>query len=204
MARGAVILAGGRSTRFGERDKATAPLGDQPLVRRVLERVAPVVDAVTINCRAAQQAAIADAIGPWRSSVQFATDPEEDRGPVMGIAVGLAATEADHCAVVACDMPLVDPLLLRYLFVAIGDADAILPRPDAWYVPTQAVYNREGVLESMQAVADAGDKRILAALADRDVITVDAAVLDRLDAHASLQNINTQSELAAAADALGQ
>jgi Molybdopterin-guanine dinucleotide biosynthesis protein A len=204
MARGAVILAGGRSTRFGERDKATAPLGDQPLVRHVLERVAPVVDAVTINCRAAQQAAIADAIGPWRSSVQFATDPEEDRGPVMGIAVGLAATETDHCAVVACDMPFVDPLLLRYLFVAIGDADAILPRPDAWYVPTQAVYNREGVLESMQTVADAGDERILAALADRDVITVDAPVLDRLDAHASLQNINTQSELAAAADALGQ
>ena len=204
MTRGAVILAGGRSTRFGDRDKATAPLGDQPLVRHVLERVAPVVDEVVVNCRAAQQARIEDAIGPWRSSVRFAIDPEEDRGPVMGIAVGLAATAADHCAVVACDMPFVDPLLLRYLFVAIGDADAILPRPDAWYVPTQAVYRREGVLEPMQAVAAAGDKRILAALEGTEMVTVDERVLDRLDAHASLQNINTQAELAAAADALGQ
>lgn len=204
MSRGAVILAGGRSRRFGDEDKATALLGEWPLIRHVIERVAPVVDTVTINCRDAQQTAIADAIGPWEASVRFAPDPDEDRGPVMGIATGLAATEATHCAVVACDMPFVDPILLRYLFVAIGDADAIVPRPDAWYVPTQAVYRREGVLEPMQAVAAAGDKRILAALEGTEMVTVDERVLDRLDAHASLQNINTQAELAAAADALGQ
>lgn len=204
MVRGAIILAGGRSSRFGDQDKATAPLGGEALIRHVVERVGPLVDEVTINCRAAQRAAIADAIGPWRPSVQFATDPEEDRGPVMGIAAGLAASEADLCVVVACDMPFVDPLLLRYMFVAIGDADAILPRPDEWYVPTQAVYQRTRVVEAMQTVAEAGDKRILAALEGLKVVTVDAPVFDRLDAHASLRNINTRTELAAAAQVIGQ
>lgn len=204
MSRGAVILAGGRSRRFGDEDKATALLGEWPLIRHVIERVAPVVDTVTINCRDAQQTAIADAIGPWEASVRFAPDPDEDRGPVMGIATGLAATEATHCAVVACDMPFVDPILLRYLFVAIGDADAILPRPDEWYVPTQAVYRRAPVLEPMRMVAEAGDQRILTALEDVDVVTVGGSVLDRLDAHESLQNINTQAELAAASETVDQ
>ncbi len=204
MERGAIILAGGRSRRFGDRDKVLAPLGDRPLIRHVLERVAPVVDSVTINCRRGQQAAITEAIGPWDSATQFAIDPQDDHGPVMGIAAGLAATDAPHVAVVASDMPFVDPLVLRYLFVAIGEADAILPRPDEWFVPTQAVYRREGVLESMQRAAEAGDKPIMAALEDAQTVSVDAAVLDRLDGHSRLQNINTESELAAAAEAIDQ
>ena len=204
MERGAIILAGGRSRRFGDRDKVIAALGDRPLIRHVLERVAPVVDAVTISCRSAQRAAIADVIGPWRSSVEFTIDPEEDRGPVMGIAAGLTATSADHVAVIAGDMPCVEPLLLRYLFVAIGDADAILPRPDDWFVPTQAVYRRAGVLEPMRRAARAGDRSILAALEDAQTVSVEATVLDRLGGRSSLQNINTEADLAAVAQALDQ
>jgi len=204
MDRGAIILAGGRSRRFGDRDKVLAPLGDRPMIHHVLERVAPVVGSVTINCRSGQQAAIAEAIGPWSSSTQFAIDPQDDLGPVMGIATGLAATEAEYVAVIAGDMPFVEPLVLRYLFVAIGDADAILPRPDEWFVPTQAVYRREGVLESMQRAAEAGDQPILAALEEARTVSVDAAVLDRLDGRRSLRNINTEAELAAAAERVGQ
>ena len=47
--RASLVLAGGRSTRFGDSDKAVAELAGTPMIRRVVDRVAGVVSEVVIN-----------------------------------------------------------------------------------------------------------------------------------------------------------
>ena len=95
--RSGVIVAGGRSTRFGDADKAVAELAGTPMVRRVADRVAPAVDEVVVNCRADQREAIDAALDGFDHPVSFALDPEPDLGPLAGIAVGLDAAGSSEC-----------------------------------------------------------------------------------------------------------
>ncbi len=68
---------------------------------------------------------------------------------MAGIATGLGAVDSEYAAVVACDMPFVDPAFLDYLFERAASHEAAVPRPDEWFQTTQAVYHAE----AMQAPA---------------------------------------------------
>ena len=72
MPRYAAVVAGGRSTRFGDRDKAVADLAGTPMIRRVADRLADVTDRLVVNCRADQRAAIEDAIAGYPNPVRYA------------------------------------------------------------------------------------------------------------------------------------
>ena len=71
----AVIVAGGRSTRFGDDDKAVAPLSGTPMIRRVADRLEPVVDELVVNCRDDQRDAIEEALAGYPLATNFALDP---------------------------------------------------------------------------------------------------------------------------------
>ena len=111
-----LIIAGGRSTRFGDRDKAVADLAGTPMIRRVADRIGRVVDELVVNCRVDQIDAIEAALAGADPAPAFAPDERPDEGPMAGIATGLAALNAEYALVVACDMPLVDPTFIEYLF----------------------------------------------------------------------------------------
>lgn len=111
-----VVLAGGLSTRFGEEDKAVADVAGTPMIRRVVDRIGPVVREVVINCREAQQPAIEEALAGFAEPVTYAHDRTEDAGPVHGLAVGLDEVETPLTGVVACDMPFADPEIFDLLF----------------------------------------------------------------------------------------
>ena len=51
-----VILAGGLARRMGGGDKGLLRLGDTTLLQRVIDRLAPQVDAVALNANAHQEA----------------------------------------------------------------------------------------------------------------------------------------------------
>ncbi|MFB6173580.1 MAG: molybdenum cofactor guanylyltransferase [Halobacteriales archaeon] len=195
-----VIVAGGRSTRFGDADKAVADLAGTPMVRRVADRVAPAVDEVVVNCRADQRAAIADALDGLDRPVSFALDPEPDLGPMAGIATGLDAVEGTYAAVVACDMPFVEASLLDYLFERAAGHDAAVPRPDEWYQTTQAVYHAEAMAEACERALADDERRIVAALSRLDSVTVGRAAVERHASMTTFENLNTREEFAAAQD----
>ena len=125
--RSGVIVAGGRSTRFGDADKAVTELAGTPMIRRVADRVAPAVDEVVVNCRADQREAIDAALDGFDHPVSFALDPEPDLGPLAGIAAGLDAAGGTYALVVACDMPFVASALVSSLFErAEGDRKSVV------------------------------------------------------------------------------
>ncbi|QHS17986.1 molybdenum cofactor guanylyltransferase [Halopenitus persicus] len=207
-----VILAGGRSTRFGDRDKALAPLAGTPMIRRVANRLAgtddpvdpggqrasdgdPVVDDLVINCRADQRSAIADAMAGYPLAVTYAEDEEPDRGPMAGIRDGCRGATGEYAAVVACDMPFVDPTLIAYLLDRCRDHDAAVPRlDDQWYQTTQAVYRATPMAEACDRALAAGERKIVEPLFDLEYVVVDEPEIRRITTDRTFRNVNTREE----------
>ena len=198
----ALVLAGGRSTRFGERDKAVADLAGTPMIRRVVDRIAPVVDEVVINCRAGQVDPITDALVGSGFGATFAVDRDPDEGPMAGIARGLEAVSAEYALVVACDMPFVDPDFAAYLFERAAGHDAAVPRPDEWYQTTQAVYRTEAMAAACRRALDRDEHRIVAPLSELDDVVVDASEIEQVASLDTFENVNTPEEFAAATERL--
>ncbi len=200
--RAGLVLAGGRSTRFGDRDKAVAALAGTPMIRRVVDRIAGVVDEVVINCRDDQVDAVRDALAGSDFEPAFALDREPDEGPMAGIARGLEAVSADYTFVVACDMPFVDPEFVEFLFERAAGHDAAVPRPDEWYQTTQAVYRTGAMAEACRRALDRGEHRIVAPLEDLDEVVVGGDEIRQVAAADTFDNINTREEFAAANERL--
>lgn len=198
--RAGVIVAGGRSTRMGDREKAVIDVAGRPLVARVAAALSAVADDLVVNCRADQRDAIATALAGVDPA--FAIDEAPDRGPVAGIATGLRAVDASYAAVVACDLPFLDPDLLAYLFDRADGHDAAVPKPGDWFEPLHAAYRPAPMAEACEAALAEGDVRVIEPL-----FTLDYEVVERSDlvAHgtlASFESVDTPADLRDAEDRL--
>ena len=209
------ILAGGRSTRFGDADKSVAPIAGVPMIRRVANRLAgtddpvppgadragggdPVVDELVVNCRPDQREAIAEALSGAPVPVRWALDEEPDLGPLGGIRNACRAATDAYAVVVACDMPFVDPSFLAALRETAADpgVEAAVPRlDDRWYQTTQAVYAAEPAVAACDRALDRGDRKILAMVDQLEEVVVDDESIRSLTTERTFTNVNTRAEL---------
>ncbi|MBX0325079.1 molybdenum cofactor guanylyltransferase [Halomicroarcula sp. F13] len=195
-----VVVAGGRSTRFGDRDKAVADLAGTPMIRRVVDRLTLVVDELVVNCRRDQGDAIEAALDGCGITPKFAFDETPDEGPMAGIGRGLRATESEYGVVVACDMPFVDPSFVSYLFDRAEGHDAAVPRPDEWFQTTQAVYRTDAMESACDRALERGEHKIVEALFDLDYVVVDREEIANHTTMETFENLNTREEFEAAAE----
>ena len=189
--RAGLIVAGGQSTRFGKRDKAVADLAGTPMIRRVADRIAPLVDELVVNCQPNQRPAIEEALAGVEPEPIFAEDPEPDQGPMMGILTGLRVVESEYTFVVACDMPFVESSLAAFLFDRATGYDAAIPQPDEWRQTIQAVYRTSAMVRACETALARDRRGIIDALPELEYVTVERAEILR---HASLrtfENLNT-------------
>ncbi|MFB6096281.1 MAG: molybdenum cofactor guanylyltransferase [Haloferacaceae archaeon] len=193
--RAGVIVAGGRSTRFGDADKAVADLAGTPMIRRVADRIASEVDELVVNCRPDQVDAIDAALSGYGHPIRVAEDEEPDQGPMAGIRTGLRAAEAEFGFVVACDMPFVDPALVAHLFERAAGHQAAVPRlDDQWFQTTQAVYHAEAMADACDRALAAGERKIIEPLFDLDYVVVDEPEIRSVSTVDTFENLNTNEE----------
>jgi len=133
----AVVLAGGKSSRFG-RDKAEMEFSGQ----RVLDGL-----IVTLREFPFQKLAVVSAQGQereWPEPIVSLRDDQEGLGPVPG---GILVT--------ACDMPLVSGALIEWLLGYYdAHADAVIPRHQGGIEPLFGIYEKSflpAIEESIQA-----------------------------------------------------
>ncbi len=116
---GGLVLAGGRSSRFGA-EKAVQVIGGVALLERSLAALSGVAQVVAVSARPGSGAAdLARSLG----LPQVTDDPDHPSGPLAGIAAGLAWARAggvDLLAALACDVPGVDTSILRRLVLPGG------------------------------------------------------------------------------------
>ena len=86
-------------------------------------------------------------------------DVYADRGPLGGIFTGLRVIAAPRAIVVACDMPLLDPALMRVLLLMSNDRKLVVPMNAGRLEPLCAVY-ATSCLEALHKCLEANDLRL--------------------------------------------
>lgn len=138
-----VILAGGRSSRFGT-NKALATFRGISLIDRVLNVMAPLFQDLLIVTNSPEEYS--------RLNVPLVADVEPYQGPLGGIFSALRRATNDRVFVVACDMPLLDACTIREIIRSAGDAAAAIPVHDGIREYLLALYSRHLMPEMCRAL----------------------------------------------------
>ena len=156
----AIVLAGGRSARFG-RDKMVEPVDGRPLLHHATEAVAPVATDVIVVA-----APYVDVVVP--QGVRLVHDEAPFEGPLAGCMTGLVAAREPLVIVVGGDMPSLEPavmaLLLRALVASSADVALLEHRGRRQQLPF-ALRTGAGTDAARRLLAQ-GERR-LGALTDR-------------------------------------
>lgn len=184
-----VLLAGGRSTRMGGRNKAFAAIGGEPIVARTLRVLRSLFSEVVIATNDP------DAYRPLGATL--VADHFTHRGPLAGVHAAMGVASRPWVFVVACDMPGLDPRAIRYLLERVGDTDAVVPCWDGDIEPLHALYavRTRPVAEACLRGGRAAMRDFLPALRVTWVAEADLAAI--AGTAESFLNVNTPEELAA-------
>jgi molybdenum cofactor guanylyltransferase len=120
----AIVLAGGRSSRFG-RDKLAEPLEGVPLLQHALRAASQVAtDVIVLVPPVGDEPTLATPpAGSGR--LRLVRDPEPFGGPLVALLAGLERAAESYALVLGGDMPRLAPAVLGLLLRSLDrDADA--------------------------------------------------------------------------------
>lgn len=127
------VLAGGQSKRMGT-DKSFVNFRGQPLISHVLEKVSQLSLPIIL---------IANHQELYRSlGFPIFSDVMPGNASLGGLYTAIFHSSTSHTLCVACDMPCLNPALLRYLIDQGQDYEAVVPRIDDLPQAFHAVYRR--------------------------------------------------------------
>lgn len=194
MSTGAVVLCGGESRRMGQ-SKAWLPFGPESMLERIVRRVSSVASPLVVVAAPGQE------LPPLPAAVLVARDPVRGRGPMQGLAAGLAALPetVELVFATATDVPFLEPAWIRLLEDLIGDHDLSMPLCDGFHQPLTALYRRAAALAAIERLL--GSQSLGLGFLQRVLRTriVTAEELRRVDPTlATLRNLNTPEDYQAA------
>ncbi|THD49122.1 MAG: molybdenum cofactor guanylyltransferase [Bradyrhizobium sp.] len=181
----ALILAGGRSSRFGS-DKALAELAGRPLIAHVADVLRPSATAMAVS-GGREAAAMLGAL--------LLRDPADcPKGPLAGILAGLQWAEESHAdwlVTTSCDVPLIPADMATRLIDAAhaSDAELAVARTDDGLHPLCAVWRprlRARLAEALSRGAHPAVRQFAA-----QVHSVEVAFPERDD----FLNVNSASDI---------
>ena len=155
----AIVLAGGRSSRFGA-DKLAVELEGRSVLDRAIDAVALVAASVIVVGAPVE-----------RSGARTVDDPEPLGGPLQALSAALEATSTALALVVAGDMPMLVPEVLDLLVEALVTSpgiDAVVlqdARDPSRRQPLPLVVRVGSARSAATAALGAGDRSLLRLLA---------------------------------------
>jgi molybdopterin-guanine dinucleotide biosynthesis protein A len=184
-----VFQAGGKSQRMG-RDKALVDFHGQPLIKHVIQRVERLADEILVTTNNPDSYKFL--------GLALFKDIFPDRGPLGGLYTALSAAHHPAVAVLACDMPFINPGLIEYQVDQINrlNADIVIPQTRSGLEPFHAVYRRDTCLEPLKTSLDSGKWRVDSWFPEVKVYAVSQDTLIKYDPQLlSFFNINTPQDL---------
>jgi molybdopterin-guanine dinucleotide biosynthesis protein A len=198
----AVVLGGGRNTRMGGRDKCLLVVRGRPLVVQILELLSGLFEEVVL---------VTNRPDVYRGSVvgvRLTEDRYKNCGPLGGLQAGLEACTRPAVLCVACDMPHLDPALIRrqaaefqLLRRGRSPADVLLPRTGTLIEPLHGIYARELEPVTRELLEDGGGysiRRLFARVRTRYLDLPDSPEVRR-----KFSNLNTPEDARLAAETEG-
>ena len=187
----AVILAGGRSSRFG-RDKLAEPIDGRPLLEHAIARVRLLAAEVIVVAAPGVELPVPDGTRVVHDAAPF-------EGPLAGAMVGLEAAGQEIVIVVGGDMPTLVGAVLEAMVAELDDpaiASVVLAhggRPR----PLPLVVRRAAALGAGRALIDDGERRLRALIETLATRVIPENLWLRLDpVAATIRDIDTPGDLA--------
>jgi molybdopterin-guanine dinucleotide biosynthesis protein A len=179
--------------------KAWLPFGPERMLQRVVRTVSTVADPIVVVAAPGQE------LPPLPASVLLARDPVKSKGPLMGLATGLAALP-DHVELAygtATDVPFLEPAWIGRLVELIGENDLAIPHCNDYFHPLAALYRRTPALPAIKSLLFRGRPRPVFLIELLRTRIVTAPEMRDVDPNlATLRNLNTPEDYhAALADA---
>lgn len=204
MNRGALVLAGGRSSRMG-RDKAMLAFEGRLLLMRVAMRMrlVPGVEEIVVACGPAERREpYAQALAALHDvPVRVVPDEAEGLGPLAGLSAGLANATAEYVAVAPVDAPFLEPALVARLFerAEAERLDGAVVAREGRVEALHGVYRRRTTAGHFRYALVRGVRAAHEALAGLELAALDeaeAATLDPSGIH--FRDMDTPADLASA------
>ena len=189
-----VVIAGGRSVRFGG-EKAVAGLAGKPLLMWAAERLARSCVTVAINARPDTEA---EALARAEGLAVLHDMPGDAAGPLAGVKVGLQWAQelgASAVAVSPCDVPLLPDNVFARLIEAAGTGAAMAETAERDQ-PQCAVWPVSALPKLTAALANGAHPPTWLMLESIGAVRV------RFTPPEAFTNINTRADLAAIAGRL--
>jgi len=128
-----VILAGGKSSRFGV-NKALLEINGSKLIDRVTGLLISIFERVILITNSPDEYLYL--------GLPIREDLIKGLGPIGGILTGLEDINDEAGFFIACDMPFVSEDLIRYIVSVRGGFDAVVPKIDWKIEPLHALYRK--------------------------------------------------------------
>lgn len=184
-----VVLAGGRNSRMGGRDKAFLRVEGRPVIERTLEVLGRCFGRVVVVTNCPEKYA--------GCAATVTSDELKGLGPLGGLHAGLGAVQTTWAFVTACDMPFLREETIRFLVEqADGDVDAVIPVWEGDIEPLHAVYagNLRPRIEAAVSQGVGALRELLPSLRTRYI--AESTMRRVPGAEESFRNINTPEEAA--------
>lgn len=186
-----VVIAGGRSVRFGG-EKASAELAGRPLLLWALERLRRSCAAVAVNARPGTEA---EALARDAGLPVLYDAAGDAAGPLAGVKAGLTWAQSQGAAALAvspCDAPLLPADLFARLIKAASDGAAMAETADGRQ-PLCAVWPTSALARLTAVLAHGAHPPTWSVLEGLGAVHV------RFEDAGAFANLNTRADLAAIA-----
>jgi molybdenum cofactor guanylyltransferase len=185
-----LVLAGGRSSRFG-RDKLAEPIDGRTMLDRAIDAIGSVAGEITV-------VASPGASPRMRTGVPFVNDDLAFEGPLAGLATGLRALDPaiERVIVLGGDMPTAVPTVLRRLLDALDAHEAAVIADEERPRPLPLAVRRSVGGLAVDRLLDDGERRLRALLETLDVAVIPPATW-RVDdpTGETLRDVDTPEDL---------
>lgn len=148
-----VILAGGKSTRFGT-DKAFIPIGDKYLIELILSQLQSKFKNIIISSNKPEMFK--------QLEVPVIKDVFQNFGPLGGIHSALVHSPTEFCFITACDMPFINLDMVEYLLNYYPKKEVLVPFAEGRIQPLFAVYRKSLIPKIEEVLAGKYESKYLA------------------------------------------
>ncbi|MBW1783902.1 MAG: molybdenum cofactor guanylyltransferase [Deltaproteobacteria bacterium] len=181
-----VVLAGGKSSRYGK-NKALEKVQGIPLIQRAVIPMRSIFHHVVIITNTPEEYAYLN--------LPMHQDIIKGLGPLGGIYTGLKMIPDDAGFFVACDMPFLNPELIRHMVEIKADFDVVVPRISGKLEALHGLYTKR-CLDRIERLIHSGTYQIFRFFPEVSVRYVDDVEVRSVDPDLrSFLNINRPDEL---------
>jgi molybdopterin-guanine dinucleotide biosynthesis protein A len=186
-----VILAGGKSRRFGK-NKSFIRINGTPLIERVVTVMASIFEYRLLVTNTPEEYAYL--------GLPMVEDLIKGVGPLGGIYTGLETIPHDAGFFVACDMPCLNAPFVRHIIGVREGHDAVVPKIGRMVEPLHAVYAKSST-GPLREVIDSGIRQILELFARIRVKYVEEEIIRAFDPDLRcFLNVNRPEDLSCVTD----